>query len=102
MRYGVNFTIGYYKTGLYQFVPSSIWDLISYDATTDYCHRDIVLLCNLKLKRKPEYFVLNPILLIVFVCILNLIVFIIPPDSGEKFIGHNFSLLRRFPVNFQR
>ena len=77
------------------------WDLISYEATTNYYHRDTVLSFNLKLKRKPEYFVLNPILPKVFVCILNLIVFIIPPDSGEKFIDHNFSLLCSFPVNFQ-
>nr|XP_022302150.1 acetylcholine receptor subunit beta-like [Crassostrea virginica] len=96
-RWEVNFTIGSDKIGFYEFVPNSIWDLISYDATTDYTDSATDISFNLKLKRKPRYFVLNLILPIVFVCILNLVVFIIPADAGEK-MGYSVTIFLTFAV----
>ena len=96
-RWEVNFTIGSDKIGFYEFVPNSIWDLISYDATTDYTDSATDISFNLKLKRKPLYFILNLILPIVLVGILNLVVFIIPADAGEK-MGYSVTIFLTFAV----
>ena len=93
----VNFTIGSDKIGFYEFVPNGIWDLISYDATTDFDSSLSELSFNLKLKRKSLYFVLNLILPIMFVSILSLVVFIIPVDAGEK-MGYSVTIFLAYAV----
>ena len=42
------------------------------------------IVCTLSLKRKPLYFVLNIIWPIILLAVLNIFVFLIPVDSGEK------------------
>ena len=38
----------------------------------------------LKLKRKPQYYIMNIVLPCVFITFCGMLVFLLPPDSGEK------------------
>ncbi|OWF51934.1 Neuronal acetylcholine receptor subunit alpha-6 [Mizuhopecten yessoensis] len=51
-----------------------------------------VLSVNIKLKRLPEYIVVNIILPVCFLCIINIFVFVLPAESGER-IGFSITLL---------
>ena len=37
-----------------------------------------------RLQRKPQYIIVNVVLPILFLCILNVLVFFLPPESGER------------------
>ena len=53
--------------------------------TEDRRHNDVShIVCTLSLKRKPLYIVLNILWNIMLLAVLNICVFLIPVDSGEK------------------
>ncbi len=53
--------------------------------------------CSLELRRKPMLWVMNMILPIILVSFLMLLVFLLPPESGEK-MGFCLSLLLAYSV----
>ncbi|XP_048740424.2 neuronal acetylcholine receptor subunit beta-2-like [Ostrea edulis] len=70
------------KQGQYQ--KNSLWDIVSSNQNIDNSGSNAVITYSLNLKRKPSHFVGNIVLPIVFLGILNILVFVIPADAGEK------------------
>ena len=66
------------------FEANSVWDItsVSYDVSKET--RESKITFTFKLKRKPLYYVVNIILPVVFLGLLNGLVFIIPAETGEK------------------
>ena len=69
---------------LVQYSPNSEWDLINTTATVEIESGEAAIIYTLKIKRKPRYMVMSVILPIVMLTALNLFVFVLPCDSGEK------------------
>ena len=69
---------------LEQYSPNSEWDLIDSVASVEQESGEASIIYTLKIKRKPRYMVLSVILPIVMLSALNLFVFVLPCDSGEK------------------
>ena len=69
---------------LEQYSPNSEWDLTNTSATVEVESGEASIIYTLKIKRKPRYMVLSVILPIVMLSTLNLFVFVLPCDSGEK------------------
>ncbi|XP_062604278.1 neuronal acetylcholine receptor subunit alpha-6-like, partial [Saccostrea cucullata] len=68
----------------YDFEANGVWDII--DTTSDIKKeaRESEVTFTIKLRRKSLYYILNIILPIVFLGYLNMLVFVIPVDAGEK------------------
>ncbi|XP_056001784.1 neuronal acetylcholine receptor subunit beta-2-like [Ostrea edulis] len=67
-----------------QFKSNSIWEIVSTSQNTDNSGSNAVIKYSIRLKRKPSHFVGNIVLPILLLGILNILVFIIPADAGEK------------------
>lgn len=65
-------------------------ELIEYGSYTD-------LQCTVSMKRKPLFFVINIILPVVFLGYLEVLVFVIPADAGEK-LSYAVALLLSYSV----
>ena len=77
------------------YTPHKTWELVSTDVEKgDDPQR---LYFYLKLKRQPMFFVLNLILPICLMCILNIFVFFLPADSGER-VGYAITVLLAIAV----
>ncbi|XP_060074505.1 neuronal acetylcholine receptor subunit alpha-3-like [Ylistrum balloti] len=50
------------------------------------------LIIEIKVKRLPEYVIVNMLLPVCFLCVINIFVFILPAESGER-IGFSITLL---------
>ncbi|XP_048741565.2 neuronal acetylcholine receptor subunit beta-2-like [Ostrea edulis] len=67
-----------------QYQSNSIWEIVSTNQNIDNSGSNAVITYSLNLKRKPSHFVGNIVLPILFLGILNILVFVIPADAGEK------------------
>ncbi|XP_052091293.1 acetylcholine receptor subunit alpha-like [Mytilus californianus] len=77
------------------FNPQKTWEFIDSSVTK---REDIQLLeFAMKLKRYPMFFVLNLILPICVMIILNIFVFLLPPESGER-VGYAVTVLLAITV----
>ena len=63
---------------------NSIWDIISTSQSIDNSGGNSEITYTLTLKRKPTFYVSNTVIPILFLGVLNLLVFVIPADAGEK------------------
>ncbi|KAK3750037.1 hypothetical protein RRG08_027360 [Elysia crispata] len=72
--------------GLDFFTANEQWDITNQSLTTPTVN------ISFDLKRKPTFLVLSTLLPIVFLSLLNLLVFVIPVDSGEK-ISYGITVL---------
>jgi hypothetical protein len=70
--------------------------IIALIMTSEKKRRDIVDI-YLKLKRQPMFFVLNLILPVCLMSILNIFVFLLPADSGER-VGYAITVLLAIAV----
>ncbi|XP_048745961.1 neuronal acetylcholine receptor subunit alpha-6-like [Ostrea edulis] len=68
----------------YEYEQNSVWDLIDTSSGIQKEQRESQVKFTLKLRRKPLYYVMNIILPVVFLGYLNILVFVIPVDAGEK------------------
>ena len=68
----------------FDFENNSIWDLVSSNAFVEQEKYEASVKFTLTLKRKPRYTILNIILPLIMLSILNVLVFALPCDSGEK------------------
>ena len=66
------------------FQTNSEWEMIDSTATVQEESDEASVIYTLKIQRKPRYMILSVILPIVMLSALNLFVFILPCDSGEK------------------
>ena len=69
---------------LSQYSPNSEWDIIDSIETVEEETNEASVIYTLKIERKPRYMVLSVILPFVMLSVLNLFVFVLPCDSGEK------------------
>jgi hypothetical protein len=86
------------KVEYYQFVQNSMWELTSVDVTYDptfVLATDVTYIMHLK--RKPLHYILNIILPIMCLNVLNVFVFIVPADAGEK-MGYTVSIFLALAV----
>ena len=73
-----------------QFADSGVWELLNVDVEREETWYSCCpapypeLRYSLRLKRRPLFHVLNILLPCVLLSILNLMVFALPPESGEK------------------
>ncbi|XP_069131627.1 5-hydroxytryptamine receptor 3A-like [Argopecten irradians] len=70
------------------------WDITEVKMFTriDVSLQITFLMVRIKLKRLPEYVVINMILPVCFLCVINIFVFFLPVESGER-IGFSITLL---------
>jgi uncharacterized membrane protein HdeD (DUF308 family) len=69
---------------LVKYKGNSIWEIVSTSQHIDNTGSYADIKFSLRLKRKPLHFVGNIVLPILFLGILNILVFVIPADAGEK------------------
>ncbi|KAL3847425.1 hypothetical protein ACJMK2_018334 [Sinanodonta woodiana] len=68
------------------------WNMLSYEQNSIS-----VASISLTFKRRPEFFVTNMILPIILMCFLNAVVFVLPPESGER-VSYSITVLLSFAV----
>ena len=68
----------------YDYEPSPLWEVVGSNAYVEQEKYEASVVFTLSLKRKPRYTVLNIILPLIMLTILNVLVFALPCDSGEK------------------
>ena len=69
---------------LSEFETNSEWEIIDSKATVEEESGEASIIFTLTIKRKPRYLFLSIIFPIIMLTILNLFVFVLPCDSGEK------------------
>ncbi|GFS21488.1 neuronal acetylcholine receptor subunit alpha-3 [Elysia marginata] len=78
------------------YTPNGLWDITNASLTTPNITvrwRTVTsILVSFDLKRKPAFLILSTMLPVVFLSLLNLLVFFIPVDSGEK-ISYGITVL---------
>ena len=80
----VYMTIGDEGFVLDEFESNSEWDVIETSAYEDEETTDSDVVFTIKLKRKPLYVLLSVIMPIIMLAVLNIFVFVLPSDCGEK------------------
>ena len=73
-----------YQIDLHEYKGTSGWDIANSTIEIKERPPDMYLICSLILERKPLYFILNIFLPILLLSILNMFVFVLPVESGEK------------------
>ena len=87
------------KVNLTNYEENLVWDLksatISDEPTPDGYF--VMTVVHLLMKRRPMYFVVNVILPMLLIGILNVFVFLLPADSGER-VGFSITMLLAMAV----
>ncbi|KAK3094009.1 hypothetical protein FSP39_022851 [Pinctada imbricata] len=80
------------------YTPGNIWDMES-TFCEDYtmANTEGLFKCSITLARKPLYVCLNILGPIIFLSILNPLVFLLPPDSGDR-VSFSMTVLLSFAV----
>ena len=85
--------IVHYKMGIRSKTENSMWDV--QDIILKRRHSKVHIFVTLT--RKPLFYVYNIILPINFICLLNIFVFLLPSDSGER-VGFSVTMLLSLAV----
>ncbi|XP_059158996.1 neuronal acetylcholine receptor subunit alpha-6-like [Physella acuta] len=89
------------KSSLNFFTSNSEWNYLDSSLTTSYISTGTRNLSSIDItffmKRRPMFLLINIILPVVFLSFLNLLVFVIPVESGEK-IGYGITVLLALSV----
>lgn len=87
-KWEVNVTLFHnddFPVEMYDYVENSVWDIVFTGALASPDSKpESEVTFILHLRRKPLYYVMNLILPVVLLGVLNLLVFVIPADAGEK------------------
>ncbi|XP_076112005.1 neuronal acetylcholine receptor subunit beta-2-like [Mytilus galloprovincialis] len=67
-----------------EYTSNALWTIESTSQNVDNTGSRSVITYSLNIKRKPSYYVSTIILPVVFLGILNILVFVLPADAGEK------------------
>ncbi|XP_059159001.1 acetylcholine receptor subunit beta-like 1 [Physella acuta] len=88
------------KVGLNFFTTNGEWEYLSSSVRTTFISTGSLnmssVIITFNMKRRPTFLLINIILPVVFLSFLNLLVFVIPVESGDK-IGYGFML--EFPMS---
>ena len=96
-----NFSLSAHAIDLDIYFPITDWTLISATATTaykDYSFKLATVTFSFILKRQSTFYVVTMILPSLFLSMIGLMVFPLPPDSGEK-VSLNVACLMSFFIN---
>nr|XP_034308493.1 neuronal acetylcholine receptor subunit alpha-6-like [Crassostrea gigas] len=96
-RLEVNLTVDENEIGFFDFVSNSVWEVTSIDAWDDVTNMETDVTFSIYLRRKPYYFIMSLVIPVIFLGILNPVVFIIPADAGEK-MGYAVTIFLTFVV----
>lgn len=96
-RLEVNLTVDENEIGFFDFVSNSVWEVTSMDAWDDVTNMETDVAFSIYLRRKPYYFIMSLVIPVIFLGILNPVVFIIPADAGEK-MGYAVTIFLTFVV----
>ncbi|KAK3602107.1 hypothetical protein CHS0354_030456 [Potamilus streckersoni] len=66
------------------FSENGEWEVLSTSVVTDETVIFPFIQFNIKMKRRPTFFLVNVILPIIFLGLLNILVFLLPAESGER------------------
>jgi len=75
-----------------RYVPHNVWDIKDTAVWKPYVEQQEVLVFKFILKRYSGFYLLNLIFLICGLGIMNLFVFVLPPESGER-VGYSITVL---------
>ena len=75
-----------------RYVPHNVWEIKDTAVWKPYVEQQEVLVFKFNLKRNSGYYLLNLILPICVLGILNLFVFLLPPESGER-VAYSITVL---------
>jgi hypothetical protein len=75
-----------------RYVPHNVWEIKGTAVWKPYVEQQEVLVFKFNLKRNSGFYLLNLILPICVLGILNLFVFLLPPESGER-VGYSMTVL---------
>lgn len=73
------------------------WDLVSTSSSKEMTSENVVIVFNLTLKRKPLYALISIVFPVLTLTVLNLFVFVLPCESGEK-SGYAVTVFLTFAV----
>ncbi|XP_059159000.1 neuronal acetylcholine receptor subunit alpha-6-like [Physella acuta] len=97
----MSFTASVDKAGVLFFTTNGEWDYLGSNVTASYIDTVFWNLSSVDikffLKRRPTFLLINIILPVVFLSFLNLLVFIIPVESGDK-ISYGITVLLALSV----
>ncbi|XP_048745957.2 neuronal acetylcholine receptor subunit alpha-5-like [Ostrea edulis] len=68
----------------YEYEENGVWDIVDTSSEIKKEQGESEVKFTLTLQRKPLYYVMNIILPVIFLGYLNILVFVIPVDAGEK------------------
>ncbi|XP_060600282.1 acetylcholine receptor subunit delta-like [Ruditapes philippinarum] len=69
---------------LEEYESNSEWDVINTSYSVNWESAESSVVFSIKIKRKPLYVLLSVIMPIIMLAVLNIFVFVLPCDSGEK------------------
>lgn len=79
------------------FSEHGTWDIVEKELKTHLDSTMSYISVDIKMKRRPAFAVINIVLPMVFMVILNLLVFILPVDSGER-VSYSITVLLAIAV----
>jgi len=80
-----------------QYSPNSAWEISDTTWSVEWESDEVSIKFSLQLKRKPMFIILNMLLPIIMLAVLNVMVFAIPSESGEK-AGYAVTIFLAFAV----
>lgn len=81
----------------YEYEENSVWTILETESIVNKDKYESEIIFQIKLQRKPKYFIMNIILPVLCLSLLSLLVFLIPVDAGEK-MGYSITVFLSFAV----
>ena len=66
------------------FASHGSWNVLNTSANVEYVGSTSRVVFSFRLERKSQFIIVNIILPILFLCLLNILVFVLPTESGER------------------
>lgn len=93
----VNLTKGSKDVDLERYEENGEWDLLAANIESKHLDGEGAVIISLFMKRKPLFYVLNILFPVLLLSFLNVFVFLLPADSGEK-ISFSITVFLAFAV----
>ncbi|KAL3831897.1 hypothetical protein ACJMK2_023591 [Sinanodonta woodiana] len=80
----VQFTDGMNRLIMEEYEENSAWSIVDSNTDTLQGKSDAAVVFTMKLRRKPLFYLLNVIVPVIMLSALNVCIFVLPAESGEK------------------